>query len=133
MSERGNMQKTVQEWIGISEYDLCTAEAMLKTKRFLYVVFMCQQAVEKILKAIYVQKKSELPPRTHNLLYLADTLEISLQEEELMLLSRLNQFYLESRYPGERVKLAKVVDKDKAREMLKKTKGVWKCLRQKLL
>lgn len=128
-----NYSNIAREWVEISEYDLRTAEAMLETKRFLYVVFMCQQAVEKILKAIYVQKKSELPPRTHNLLYLTDALEISLREEELMLLSRLNQFYLESRYPGERIKLAKAVDKDKAREMLKNTKGVWKCLRQKLL
>ena len=126
------MQKTVREWTGISEYDLLTAEAMLKTKRFLYVAFMCQQAIEKILKAIYVQKKSELPPRTHNLLYLVDVLEISLEKEKLTLLSRLNQFYLESRYPGERLKLAKAVDKSKAQEILKKTKGVWKCLRQKL-
>jgi len=133
MPKRENMRKTVREWIEISEYDLCTAEAMLKTKRFLYVMFMCQQAVEKILKAIYAMNSSGLPPRTHNLLYLVDALEISLREEELMLLSRLNQFYLESRYPGERIKLAKAVNKDKAREMLEKTKGVWKCLRQKLL
>lgn len=116
----------------ISEYDLHTAEAMLKAGRYLYVAFMCQQAVEKILKAFYVQKESELPPRTHNLLYIVDMLEIDMQNKDLALLSQLNQFYLESRYPGERVKLAKVIGKNETQEMLERTKGVWKCLRRKL-
>ncbi|MBL7132082.1 MAG: HEPN domain-containing protein [Candidatus Omnitrophica bacterium] len=126
------MQKTIQEWIEISEYDLKTAEAMLSAARYLYVAFMCQQALEKILKAFYVMKKNELPPRTHNLLYLVDILEIDLGDKKLELLSQLNQFYLESRYPGERIQLAKEVDKNKAIEILEKTKEAWKCLRQKL-
>ena len=54
------MEKVVSEWVEISEYDLKTAEAMLATARYLYVAFMCQQAIEKILKALYVQQKGEL-------------------------------------------------------------------------
>lgn len=126
------MQKTIQEWMEISEYDLKTAEAMLTTGRYLYVAFMCQQAIEKILKAFYVQQKNELPPRTHNLLYVVDLLEMDMKEEDKVWLSQLNQFYVESRYPDERAELAKAVDKNKARQILEKTKGVWKCLRQKL-
>ena len=126
------MQKAAQEWLETSEYDLETAEAMLKTERYLYVAFMCQQAIEKILKAIYVQGKNELPPRTHNLLYLIDVLQIDMEDPDKNLFSKLNQFYLETRYPGERNELAKEIDKDKAKEMLEKSKGAWKCLRQKL-
>ncbi len=126
------MQKAIQEWIEISEYDLRTAEAMLTEGRYLYVAFMCQQAVEKILKALYVKKKNEFPPRTHNLLYLVDILGIDIQDKELSLLSQLNQFYLESRYPGERIQLAKEVDKNKAEGILQKTQGVWRCLKQLL-
>ncbi len=126
------MQKVIQEWVEISEYDLVTAEAMFNTSRYLYVVFMCHQAIEKVLKAIYVQKKNELPPRTHNLLYLVDITELDLQNESLALLAMLNGFYLESRYPGERMKLARAVDKNKAQDILKKTQEVWKCLKQQL-
>ena len=36
-------------WEDIAEYDLVTAEAMLFSGRYLYVVFMCQQAVEKLV------------------------------------------------------------------------------------
>lgn len=34
-------------WKEISDYDIDTAEAMLKSKRYLYVGFMSHQAIEK--------------------------------------------------------------------------------------
>ena len=126
------MQKAIQEWLEISEYDLETARAMLNTGRYVYVVFMCQQSLEKILKAIYVKKKNELPPRTHNLLYLIEALDIKMSKENVLLLSHLNQFYLESRYPGERAQLAKEMNKERSEKILKESKEVWKCLRGKL-
>lgn len=46
---------------------------MLASGRYLYVVFCCQQAVEKALKAVIVRKTGALPPRVHNLLRLADS------------------------------------------------------------
>lgn len=126
------MQKIIQEWVEISEYDLDTAGAMLETGRYLYVAFMCQQAMEKILKAFYVYRKNELPPRTHNLLYIIDVLRIDIGGVDLTFLSQLNQFYIESRYPDERIELAKVMDKNKAHHILEKTREVWQCLRQRL-
>lgn len=34
------------KWLERAEYDLDTAEAMITTARYIYAVFMCQQAVE---------------------------------------------------------------------------------------
>jgi len=42
----------VRIWMDRVEYDLETARAMNKAGRYLYVLFMCQQAVEKALKAL---------------------------------------------------------------------------------
>jgi uncharacterized protein YeeX (DUF496 family) len=42
------MEKKINYWIELSDYDLETAEAMLKSKRYLYVGFMCHQTIEKI-------------------------------------------------------------------------------------
>jgi len=125
-------EKIIKEWVKMSQYDLKTAGAMLETGRYLYVTFMCQQSVEKILKAVYIYKKNELPPRTHNLAYLADVLEIALLDTEKRLLYQLNQFYLESRYPNERIQLAKAVSKRKGQMYLNQTQKVWKCLKQNL-
>ncbi len=47
------MDDKVNYWKDLSNYDLETAEAMLQSKRFLYVGFMCHQTIEKIFKAYY--------------------------------------------------------------------------------
>ncbi len=40
------MKNKINYWIDLSDYDLETAEAMLRSKRYLYVGFMCHQTVE---------------------------------------------------------------------------------------
>jgi len=126
------MNKQSSDWLSLAEYDLQTAQAMLDSGRYLYVIFMCQQSIEKILKAIYAYKKNEIPPRTHNLLYLIDVLEISMSEIDKKLLGELNQFYLGGRYPGKINELAKAMDHGKAIYYLDKTREVWQCLKQML-
>ncbi len=49
------MEDRIQYWIDLADYDLETAKAMRQTQRYLYVGFMCHQAIEKILKAYYVK------------------------------------------------------------------------------
>lgn len=46
------MRKDAENFIISAEYDLSTAEHMLKIDRYLYVVFMCYLSIEKMLKAI---------------------------------------------------------------------------------
>jgi HEPN domain-containing protein len=41
------MEEKVKYWVELAEYDLETASAMLKSKRYLYIGFMCQQTVER--------------------------------------------------------------------------------------
>ena len=95
------MTKSVKYWLDLSDYDLATAEAMLLTKRYLYVGFMCHQAIEKILKALYVQLFNELPPYTHNLIQLTNLTNINkeLSEEQKEVIIKLMPLNVESRYP----------------------------------
>lgn len=44
------MRKEVQNWLDSANYDLETAEHMFKTGRYIYTVFMCHSALEKVLK-----------------------------------------------------------------------------------
>ena len=124
------MDKATQKWIEIAEYDLKTAAAMLKSKRYLYVVFMCQQAIEKILKAIYTQQKNETPPRTHNLPYLTQSLNLNLPESDKDLLFTLTNLYVESRYPEEQTKLSQILSPKQSTQYLSRTKEVFKCLKE---
>lgn len=61
------MDSKIKYWIDLSDYDLETAEAMLQSKRYLYVGFMCHQAIEKAFKAYYTKLKFETAPNTHSL------------------------------------------------------------------
>lgn len=61
----------VAHWVERAEYDLETAKAMLDTARYLYVAYMCQQAVEKLLKTLIAQQNKENLP-IHNLNRLAE-------------------------------------------------------------
>ena len=61
------MENKIKYWIELSDYDLETAAAMLQSKRYLYVGFMCHQTIEKAFKAYLTKIKSETAPYTHSL------------------------------------------------------------------
>jgi len=74
---------------------------MLEAERFLYVIFCCQQAVEKALKALIIKRSGKTPPRLHNLPGLAEAAELDLDADRTELLLWLTNAYIRSRYPGQ--------------------------------
>jgi len=120
-------------WVDIAEYDMVTAEAMLKAGRYLYVVFMCQQSIEKMLKGLYILKKQKEPPRLHNLVRLFHKIYGNTDNElnpkhglefknYLQLFAKLTAYYISERYPSYREKLSESINKKEATEILLKTK-----------
>lgn len=61
------MKNEVKNWLDSSFYDLETAEHMYNTGRYIYTVFMCHLALEKLLKARVQEITGETPPKTHDL------------------------------------------------------------------
>lgn len=74
---------------------------MQTSGRLLYVPFCCQQAVEKLLKGVIAKATGEMPPRTHNLVHLAERAGLALDAEQAMLFRELSEHYVQSRYPEE--------------------------------
>jgi len=64
------MADYAEYWLDLANYDLSAARAMLKSKHWLYVGFMCHQVIEKALKGVISQDGS-LPPKIHQLMRLA--------------------------------------------------------------
>lgn len=60
-------------------------------------VFFCHQSLEKALKAVIIEGRREMPPRTHNLLELAELAEVP--ETQLHFLRELTPDYITTRYP----------------------------------
>src|SRR5690554_7005701 len=80
---------------------------MLKSKRYLYVGFMCHQTIEKMLKAIYSYKIQEMPPRIHNLARLVKLtkLDNEISEELLNIIHELNPLNIAIRYPDQELEV----------------------------
>lgn len=45
-------------------------EIILKSKRYVYVAFTCEQTIEKLVKALHVLYTGNEAPKSHNILYL---------------------------------------------------------------
>lgn len=116
------MNADAQAWMDRAEYDLDTAEDMLKAERGPYVLFMCQQAIEKALKALLTERTGQLPRRTHDLLDLAREAGIEVGPELGELLGELTLHYTHVRYPDAGVELPEAEDMEKAHRFFEQTK-----------
>lgn len=126
--------RIVQNWLSLAEYDLVTAEAMLQTERYLYVAFMAQQAIEKMLKACYVKYCGSTPPHTHNLLRLIAAMPwaTDADAETMGLVERLNSYYIESRYTEDIAELARALTGEEAERLLGSTRELFGWIKAKL-
>jgi HEPN domain-containing protein len=122
----------VENWLKLAEYDLTTAEAMYNTGRYLYVAFTCQQAIEKLLKARYVQKYDKTPPYTHNIVRLINELAFTskLDEQWLEFADSLNTYYIESRYAEKIAEISDALESTAAHNILRKTREFFICLQR---
>ena len=109
-------------WFESSDYDLETAEAMLRAGRLLYVLLCCQQAVEKRLKGIALLAAGRMPPKTHDLLRLIAVTGLEHSQSQRRMLADLNRYYVEARYPEEMTVLAGQITETGAKEQLAKVK-----------
>jgi len=121
---------SVNNWIKSSNYDIRTAEHMLKTGRYIYVLFMCHLSVEKLLKALYEAVLKTIPPKTHNLVYLSKSLGLEILEKFLGTIESLNDLSIVTRYPEDMVGLVKAFKKERVTEYLNRTKDLLKWLKK---
>lgn len=122
------MPGTADEWRFQSKYDLETARAMLKAHRYIYVVFMCHLALEKMLKGLYVSVAKEQPPKTHNLVHLVKLCNPSLTEELNDFISVINNLSVSTRYPDDLSKAIEEFNHGLAEYCIRMTEKVIKCL-----
>ena len=90
-----------EEWLRQAEYDMGTAECMLRTGRRIYAVFMCHLALEKTLKGLYQARRDEIPPRTHSLVRLMESIGIEPPEPARRFVGQLDSAHVTTRYPQE--------------------------------
>ena len=124
------MRKDTNNFIKSAEYDLNTAEFMLKSGRYIYVIFMCHLSLEKMLKAITTEITQKISPKSHNLIYLLKLGNIQLPPELFNFIAKINNASIVTRYPEDFSKILEAYPKSVAEEYLSKTKEIHKCLKK---
>ena len=119
------------EWLAQADYDIDTAQDLLDKGRNFYAVFMCHLSVEKALKGLFWKKLDEIPPKTHDLIYLVKRIGIKPPDDLFKFMVRLNEAHVTTRYPEE----IKIVQKDfpkvKVNEIIDKCREVLTWIKEK--
>jgi len=124
------MNSEAEEWFSQAKYDYATAEAMYDSQRYVYVVFMCHLSLEKVFKGLIVARNKDVPPKTHNLLKLAELSKVELTKEQIEFISILNTAAISTRYPEMLQRAIVKYPSHVAMEYLIKTKEVLSCLQK---
>lgn len=126
------MSDRYEEWLKQADYDMATADAMFNSKRYFYAVFMCHLSIEKALKGLYFKTLNELPPKTHNLLYLLDKTGKKPEQELEKFVTKLNTASIATRYPDDLAKIQEAYTKEITAEMMTRSKEVLKWIKAQL-
>lgn len=104
-------------------YDFDTAKAMLETRRYLYVGFMCHQVIEKMLKAFWSKVCDEPPLKIHSLSRLAEKtkLDNNMTDEQLDFIDELEPLNIEARYPSYKERLMQSLSAERCKILLRQT------------
>ena len=132
MAYRYKVSNRYKEWLKQADYDMETAEVMFHSGRHFYAVFMCHLSVEKALKSLYVRRLGEVPPKTHNLLYLLGTIGLRPEQEIEKFITKLNTASIATRYPEDLAKLQAVYTAEITVDMLGKSQEVLQWVKPQL-
>ena len=87
-------------WIESSDEDYNVMNVLYKNKKNSYCLFFGHLVIEKLLKAYYAKNNKSAPhaPRSHDLLYLAEKMNLELTERQEDLLDLITKFNMSARY-----------------------------------
>ena len=93
-----NKEKLTKYWVQSSDEDYDTMEAMFGSKRYSWSLFVGHLMIEKLLKAYFVKVHEDYPPFIHNLVRLAESCEIKLNDKDKLFLATVTAFNINARY-----------------------------------
>ncbi|MDX1912615.1 MAG: HEPN domain-containing protein [Saprospiraceae bacterium] len=120
-------------WKSTAEKDWEAVGHLFEKGDYLHALFFGHLVLEKLLKAHYVKDNVDnFPPRTHNLLLLSELTSLNTADEQLRLLSQMNQFQIEGRYPDYKMTMYKLATREFTQELLENVEIVKTWLINKL-
>ena len=94
-----DIAKQVEYWTTGSAEDLAAAESLLEKGHLRHSLFFAHLALEKMLKALVVQRTEQTPPKIHSLIRLAVLADLRLDQKRDDCFREFGAYQLEGRYP----------------------------------
>jgi HEPN domain-containing protein len=94
-----SQKEDFQRWIEYAEADRRAAEHLFESGDYSICAELCQQMLEKIIKAVIVARTGERPAYEHNLKKLADEIP-GIPDSIVEILLNVGPHYRMARYPG---------------------------------
>jgi len=79
--------------------DWSVATELVSSGRGRHGLFFAHLSLEKIIKALICRHTQDIAPRIHNLVKLAETAGLSLNQKQIDMPAEMNAFNIEGRYP----------------------------------
>ena len=95
------------------------------------MLFFCHLSLEKVLKALYIEKFDDMPEKTHSLVLLVELLELEPPQHLIDSLIVINRLGITGRYPHNLEKMLEQYTKVQTRKILDETKEILTWLMQK--
>lgn len=125
------MRTEIQNWLQQALDDFDGAVYNFNGKKYYIAAFLCQQAVEKALKALFLYEKKGEVPQSHSLIYLATN--TSVPKEFYSFLKELTPKFVDTRYPDASVDLpSRIYDEENTKGLLDKSKVIVEWIRKNL-
>ena len=102
----------VKYWMETAQRDYETVGHLFKSGDYHWGLFIGHLVLEKLCKAIYVQRFGDQPPRTHDLGRLAEKCGLEVDEAMLDRLEMISRFNLSVRYPDYQQEFYKLCTKE---------------------
>ena len=120
-----------ERWFKQAQRDHHNARKNFEIGLYDVCLFLCQQAVEKALKALYVKARKKPPPRVHSLERIIGLLDLGDKFRDLTL--DLEDYYFTMRYPDITERLPfELCDRADALDGLKRSKKILDLIKRKL-
>jgi HEPN domain-containing protein len=126
------VKKSSENWLKIAEADLRVAKIVLREGEPMAFIFHLHAAIEKILKGI-AEENGVTPPKIHNLKQLAiDSCCLKLDSHNEEVLIKLNESFIDSRYPTEIDEFYDMYSKIECEKLFKEVEVTFKWLKSLL-
>lgn len=120
--EKFDKLKVAKFWLDSAEEDFQTMLLMHDTKRFTGALFVGHLVIEKLAKAVYVDKIEDYPPLIHDLRRILEKSGIELEDDRKVILDSITTFNIKARYDDYKQNFYALCTEDFTKEWVEKIK-----------